>query len=78
MDEAARAQRVVVLQKGNVALEGAPEQVFAQVEKLHSMGLAAPDTVELCYHLNKVGFDLPLGRLNAEDCAQALYEEIKA
>ena len=78
MDEAARAQRVVVLHKGNVALDGAPEQVFAQVEKLHSMGLAAPDTVELCYHLNKVGFDLPLGRLNAEDCAQALYEELKA
>ncbi len=78
MDEAARAQRVVVLHKGQVALDGAPGQVFAQVEKLHTMGLAAPDTVELCYHLNKVGFDLPLERLNAEECAQALYEALKA
>ena len=78
MDEAARAQRVVVLHKGEVALDGAPGQVFAQVEKLHTMGLAAPDTVELCYHLNQVGFDLPLERLNAEECAQALYEALKA
>lgn len=78
MDEAARSQRVVVLHKGQVALDGAPGQVFAQVEKLHTMGLAAPDTVELCYHLNKIGFDLPLERLNAEECAQALYEELKA
>ena len=78
MDEAAQAQRVVVLNKGNVALDGTPQQVFSQVEKLHSIGLAAPDTVELCYLLNQNGFTLPLERLNAEECAQALYEEIKA
>ena len=78
MDEAARAQRVVVLHKGEVALDGTPQQVFAQVDKLHDIGLAAPDTVELCYLLNQNGFDLPLERLNAEECAQALYEMIKA
>ena len=78
MDEAARAQRVVVLHKGQVALDGTPGEVFAQVDKLHSIGLAAPDTVELCYLLNQKGFELPLERLNAEECAQALYEEIKA
>ena len=78
MDEAAMAQRVVVLHRGEVALDGTPQQVFSQVEKLHSIGLAAPDTVELCYLLNQNGFTLPLERLNAEECAQALYEEIKA
>ena len=78
MDEAAQAQRVIVLHKGNVALDGTPQQVFSQVEKLHSIGLAAPDTVELCHLLNQNGFTLPLERLNAEECAQALYEEIKA
>ena len=78
MDEAARAQRVVVLHKGQVALDGTPGEVFAQVDKLHSIGLAAPDTVELCYLLNQKGFELPLERLNAEECAQALYEELKA
>lgn len=78
MDEAAQAQRVIVLDKGMVALDGAPKAVFSQVEKLHDMGLAAPETVELCYLLNKGGFSLPLDRLNAEECAQALYEVLKA
>ncbi len=77
MDEAARAQRVVVLHKGKVALDGTPREVFSQVEALHAMGLAAPETVELSWRLNKEGFDLPLDRLNAEECAQVLYEELK-
>ena len=78
MDEAAKAQRVVVLDKGTVALDGTPGEVFSQVDKLHQMGLAAPDTVELCNELNKIGFSLPLDRLNAEECAQVLYEVLKA
>ena len=78
MSEAAQAQRVVVLDKGSVALDGTPEEVFSQVEKLHKMGLAAPETVELCHSLNKCGFSLPLDRLNIEECAQALYEQLKA
>ena len=78
MDEAAMAQRVVVLHKGKVAADGKPEAVFSQVELLHNIGLAAPDTVELCYELNKLGFSLPLDRLNAEECAQALYDYLEA
>jgi energy-coupling factor transport system ATP-binding protein len=78
MDEAARAQRVVVLDQGKIAADGTPREVFSQVELLHSIRLAAPDTVELCYELNKHGFDLPLERLNAQECAQALYEKLKA
>ena len=77
MDEAAQAQRVVVLHKGEVALDGTPAEVFSQVDTLHDMGLAAPETVELCWELNKNGFDLPLERLNAEECAQTLYEVLK-
>ena len=78
MDEAAQADRVIVLDQGKVASDGTPREVFSQVELLHSMRLAAPDTVELCYELNKNGFTLPLERLNAEECAQALYDAIKA
>ena len=74
MDEAARAQRVIVLNKGSVAADGTPKEVFSQVELLHSIGLAAPETVELCWELNKRGFSLPLDKLNAEDCAQTLLE----
>ena len=77
MDEAAKAQRIVVLHKGKVALDGTPREVFSHVEQLHEMGLAAPETVELCWELNKNGFDLPLERLNAEECAQILYDAIK-
>ena len=78
MDEAAKAQRVVVMDKGKVAADGTPREVFSQVELLHSIRLAAPETVELCYELNKHGFDLSLEHLEAEECAQALYEKLKA
>ena len=78
MDEAAKAQRVVVLHKGKVAADGTPEAVFSQVDLLHSIGLAAPDTVELCRELNDHGFTLPLDKLTIEDCAQVLYNAVKA
>ena len=74
MDEAAKADRVVVLHKGKVTADGTPKEVFSQVELLHNIGLAAPDSVELCWELNKQGFDLPLTNLEPEDCAQALLE----
>ena len=78
MDEAAKADRVVVLSKGQVVADGTPENVFSKVDLLHSIRLAAPETVELCNELNKHGFALPLDRLSAEECAQALYEQVKA
>ena len=77
MDEAARAQRVIVLHKGKVAADGTPKEVFSQVELLHSIGLAAPETVELMHSLNEEGFDLPVDMLDTEECAQTLYEAIK-
>ncbi len=78
MDEAARARRVVVLASGKVAADGTPQQVFSQLDLLHKLGLAAPDTVELCRELNKRGFQLPLDRLNAKECAEALYRALMA
>ena len=78
MDEAAQADRVVVLHRGSIAADGTPQQVFSQVELMHDIGLAAPETVELCYELNQLGFTLPLDKLNFEECAQAIFTEIKA
>lgn len=77
MDEAAQAQRVVVMDKGKIAADGTPQTVFAQVELLHSIGLAAPESVELCWALNKEGFQLPLDKLTPEECAQTLFETWK-
>ena len=77
MDEAAQAQRVVVLSKGQIAADGKPEEVFSRVELLHSIGLAAPETVELCWELNKRGFSLPLNRLDTDECAQILCEAVE-
>ena len=77
MDEAAKAQRVVVMHRGHVAADGTPQEVFSQVDLLHSIGLAAPESVELCWELNKRGFDLPLDRLEPEQCAEMLYNLVK-
>ena len=77
MDEAARAQRVVVLHQGHIAADGTPKEVFSQVELMHSLGLASPETVELCWKLNRNGFALPLDCLDIEECAQTLYHAVK-
>jgi len=78
MDEAAQCDRVVVMHKGKVAADGTPKDVFSKVELMHELGLAAPETVELCYELNQLGFYLPLDRLDEKECAQALYDAVKA
>ena len=78
MEEAAQVGRVIVLHKGKVAADGTPQEVFSQVELLHGLGLAAPETVELCYELNRQGFSIPLDKLEIEECAQALYNVVKA
>ncbi len=78
MDEASKAQRVVVMNDGSVVADGTPQEVFAQVELLHKIGLGAPETVELCWQLNQQGFRLPLDKLEPEECAQALYDYLKA
>ena len=78
MDEAARVKRVVVLHRGKVAADGTPREVFSQPELLHNIGLAAPETVELCFELNREGFRLPLTALEPEECAQILYEAVRS
>ena len=73
MDEAAQAQRVIVMAKGKIAADGPPAQVFQRVEYLKSLGLTVPETVELCWALRQEGLEVPLDALSVEDCAQALW-----
>ena len=72
MNEAEHADRVIVMNEGCVAMDGAPREVFAQVEKLKSIGLTVPDTVELLYELRGVGCDLPLTAITVDECADAI------
>ncbi len=78
MDEAAQAQRLVVMSKGRVVFDATPKEVFAHVEEMKAIGLDVPDTVELCWALSKAGYDVPLDRLSDDECAQALYELLSA
>ena len=72
MAEAESADRVIVMNDGQVAMDGAPHEVFAQVEKLHQLGLAAPDTVELLHLLREAGMDVPLTGLTVDECADTI------
>ena len=74
MDEAAQADRLVVMAKGRVVADGAPKEVFQQVEALKSVGLTVPETTELLWQLRQAGVDVPLDALSDEECAQALYD----
>ena len=77
MDEAAQADRVVVMSEGRVVMEGAPRQVFSQVDRLHSLRLDVPQVTELCCRLAEAGVDIATDIINEEECAAALYELLK-
>jgi len=72
MEEAAMAQRVVAMSMGQIVLDGTPETVFVQVEKLMEIGLTVPQTVMLMYKLWQNGVDAPLDCLTPEQCAGQL------
>ena len=74
MDEAARADRLIVMAKGRVAADGTPKEVFSRVEELKALGLTVPETTQLLWQLRREGLDVPLDALSDEECAQALYQ----
>ena len=74
MDEAAQADRLVVMTRGKVVADGAPKEVFQDVEGLRAVGLTVPQTTELLWELRQEGLPLPLDALSDEECAQALYD----
>ncbi len=76
MDEAAMADRVVVMDSGSVVMDGAPKEVLVRVEELRAIGLAAPHTVELLHGLRQDGFDVPLDALGIQECAGAIAESL--
>ncbi len=78
MTEAIRAQRVIVMDGGNILLDGTPKEVFPHVQALKDAGLSVPATTQLLYALRQEGQPLPLDALSIEECAQALCSWAKA
>ena len=77
MEEAAQADRVLVMSKGHVVMEGTPKEVFSQTEKVRSLRLDVPQAAELRDELVKAGIPMPEGIIDTGECAQALYELLK-
>jgi energy-coupling factor transport system ATP-binding protein len=76
MEEAARADRVVVMNRGHVCLDDTPRAIFPQVETLRSFCLTVPEATELVYELNAAGMNLPADILTADECAAVLREAL--
>lgn len=77
MEECIGADRVIVLSNGAVVADGAPKQVFSQVDLLKREGLTAPVTVRLLHALRAHGMDVPLDALTVSDCADAVAAALK-
>ena len=74
MDEAVKADRVVVMDDGCIALDSTPKQVFRNVEKIKALGLDVPQATELVYRLRKRGMKLPDDILDENECAEAVLK----
>lgn len=78
MDEAAQADRVIVMSKGKVEKTGTPKEIFSQVEWVKSLSLDVPQTSDLEYELNKLGYNLSTEAISIDECAAQLYKFLEA
>ena len=74
MDEAVKADRVIVMEKGRIMLDGTPSEVFSNVDKMKQYSLEVPQSTEL---IDSLGLDLEKTVLNSDECANALYDILK-
>lgn len=77
MDEAAQADRVVVMDRGKIVMDDKPKKIFSKVNEIKSLGLDVPQVTELVYGLNLDGFDLDREIITEDECVEALYEILK-
>ena len=74
MDEAAKADRIVVMDKGKLILDGKPRDVFSNVEKIKNIGLDVPQVTELSYELQKVGINIDTRILDVNEMVNAICQ----
>lgn len=77
MEEAAQAQRVIVLEEGKLLMDGCPREIFKEVEKMKSLRLGVPQASELSYYLKKGGVDLNKSVLTPEEFVEAFLDTLK-
>jgi energy-coupling factor transport system ATP-binding protein len=77
MEEAAQADRVVVIDGGEVIMDGVPQKIFSQVETMKNLGLDVPQVTELAWELKKAGFDISTEIITEDECVEKLYEMLK-
>lgn len=77
MEEAAQADRIVVVDNGNVVMDDEPKKIFSQVERMKELGLDVPQVTELVYGLRKEGVELPQDIITEDECVEALLELFK-
>lgn len=73
-DIAKLVDRIIVMNKGKIALQGSPKQIFSQVDVLEKIGLAAPQITYVIYELNKKGYNLPNDIYTIEEATKVLYK----
>lgn len=73
MDEAIDANRLVVMSDGEILMDGAPREVFQDIDTLRNTGLDIPETALLLHELREDGFDVPLDALSVDECADEIY-----
>lgn len=78
MDEASKADRVMVIDAGRCVMLGTPKEVFQDVKKMKRLGLDVPQVTELMYELNKSGYDFPIDILTVDEALQYLTKALKA
>ncbi len=77
MDEAAMADRIIVMDGGQSVMDGTPKEILPRMADLRAIGLDVPHTVELLYGLREDGFDVPVDALSVEECADAIVTALK-
>ena len=78
MEEAARADRVIVINDGEMILDGTPKEVFSQVELLHRIGLESPQSTELVSLLKKAGFDVDVYAIDEAECVDTILSVLSS
>ena len=77
MNEAAMADRVIVMNEGQILTDGTPGEVFSKPEPLWEVGLDVPQTTEILYKLKKDGYDVPLDVFEPEQCARIIAQALE-